>query len=476
MITIAIHNTKGGVGTTTLAAHLCFLGKERSLHVAGVADPRAADLAAYLAVADIRCLHGSAELTQLTDLEATDLLVLDRPDLDTLPIDPDLWIIPITDRAGIDHAAALSDRLLGKIVWLGNHSRALTRLDIPYYLLDDVTLTATIPYSHAIAYSTERLRSVWSAPDLAQSPGARALRSTLDALLDDLLRDRRAPVRRAKRAPPPHELDPALRSFLKRKGALREKPEPRDPPAVTEPAASAPGAPDTDLCEAFERDLTASTVDRYATIERELSALVARIPDLSLDDLRADEPRAADDPEQANAPDTTTDRPSAPPLTTTNTSTDPRRDAPTARERDLFDEVAALSRAFGRLVTAADPAAAAPPEPEPIRVADFIDPLCRLSPHIGALFAAAFTSAPVQVTQLCDIDLAALAASRRPPAPAPHARTTDTPPDLTNPALDLTAPEKAPLAPPHTRPGHASTPSPRTPHARSRTKSRATAK
>ncbi len=403
MLTIAIHNTKGGVGTTTLAAHLCFLCKERGLRVGAVPDPRTADLAIWLDVADIRCSPRAA------DLDPLDVLVLDRPALDDLDLDPDLWIIPITDRAGIDHAAALSDRLCGKIVWLGNLSRALTYCDVPIYLLHDITLAETIPFSRAIAHSTERLGSVWSTPDLAKSPGGQALRRTLGALLDDLLHDHRPPASAPATASP---LDSAT--------------------------SAAPRLDDDALAAEIAQELAEVAEERRELRERHRA------------------PRRVGVNAPTSVDPTTTIHEAAAPPTTTASDTNHTPPSASPRERDVYDELAALSRSLGRAI-ATDPSSAA--NPEPVTIDDFLDPLRRLSPHISALLGAPSPA--------------------RPAAEHPRDKGFAEPTSARRSDGLLITPECDPnprTAAPTDKPTAATSAPPRAPNARSRTKSRTPAK
>lgn len=398
MLTIAIHNTKGGVGNTTLAAHLCFLCKERGLRVGGVPDPRAGDLAIWLGVADIRCSPRAA------DLDPLDVLVLDRPAIDDLDLDPDLWIIPITDRAGIDHAADLSDRLCGKVVWLGNLSRALTYCDVPIYLLHDITLAETIPFSRAIAHSTERLGSVWSTPDLAKSPGGQALRRTLGALLDDLLRDHRPPAS----APSAPSHDSAT--------------------------SAAPRLDDDPLAAEFARELAEVAEERRELRERR----------------QAPRRVAVNAPTSVDPPATIHEAAAPPATSASDTIHAPASTSP--RERDIYDELADLSRSLGRAI-ATDPSSA--PNPDPVTLDDFLDPLRRLSPHISALLGA---PSPARTA-----------------AEQPRAKGFAEPTAARRSDSLLTTPECDPnprTTAPTDKPTDTTSAPPRAPNARSRTKSR----
>ncbi len=54
---IAFHNHKGGIGTTTLAAHLCVLAKELGIPVAGVSADFKKELPRFLEPEKIPCIE-----------------------------------------------------------------------------------------------------------------------------------------------------------------------------------------------------------------------------------------------------------------------------------------------------------------------------------------------------------------------------------------------------------------------------------
>lgn len=152
---ISVHNTKGGVGTATLLAHLAHLATEAGHKVYRTTD--------------------SVRLPETID---SDLILIDgiRDDLPACVL-----VIPITCRMAEEHAHELADNFRGPVIYLPNMGHRLK--SIPPHL--PVIVAQTIPYSHAIAYAADQARLVWDAPDgrTKTSPGAIALRS---ALLDVL--------------------------------------------------------------------------------------------------------------------------------------------------------------------------------------------------------------------------------------------------------------------------------------------------
>jgi hypothetical protein len=173
---IAFHNFKGGVGTTTLAAHTCALARDCGIDVVGVSIDVEQELPRWLERAQIGCIeldlqHGHTE---------ADLIVLDVQSHSAPPLNPDVWIVPICDGSSNRIAGEVSDRLRGHLIWLGNKGHTPI---VPAFLADDVELASPMPYSRALAQTAGRRDVLWNVPDLADSAGAWALRASLLAVL-----------------------------------------------------------------------------------------------------------------------------------------------------------------------------------------------------------------------------------------------------------------------------------------------------
>ena len=92
---IAFHNFKGGVGSTTLAAHMCVLAQELGIKVAGVSVDFTQELPRWLSGSGIPSIeidleHGESD---------ADLIVMDVHSQDEPPLRPDVWVLPICDNA-----------------------------------------------------------------------------------------------------------------------------------------------------------------------------------------------------------------------------------------------------------------------------------------------------------------------------------------------------------------------------------------
>ena len=175
---IAIHNTKGGVGSTTIAAHLCALGRDLGWTVDAVSADPTQELRRWLSPLDVRCID-----TDSLDREATDddgdLLVIDVQTASSPPVGPDAWVVPVSNRLALEHATALTDRLKGRVFWIPTMSFKLT---VPAYL-SGVEVLPPVPYSRAIIKAASQPATVWSDAELARTPGGQAMRESLTQLL-----------------------------------------------------------------------------------------------------------------------------------------------------------------------------------------------------------------------------------------------------------------------------------------------------
>lgn len=201
---IAFHNEKGGVGSTSSAAHLCWLARENGIRVAGISVDPTAELRGWLAPLGIPWLDGLKHETPSAD---TQLLVADiHSQAQDIPLGPDLWVIPIEGRTSYENAINLADRLHEPIVWLPTHIHGTSlyaRHEVPPALGRVKQIFPGVPRSHAIAEAGAEQRLVWSTDEGARSPGARYLRSALETVLEHAGFTLTA---RAPRQPTPHPI------------------------------------------------------------------------------------------------------------------------------------------------------------------------------------------------------------------------------------------------------------------------------
>ena len=182
---IAFHSTKGGVGTTSLAAHLCAVARDGGIRVAGLSLDPTGDLAQWLAPLDIPCLDGLRGEMPTAD---TEVLVVDiNTQIQDLPPEIDQFIIPIDGRMSYEHALRLSDRLPGAVLWLANHVHTpgfCIRFEIPRHLARVQQLLPGVPRSHAIAEAGAERKLVWHTEDGAVAAGSVFLRDALQTVLE----------------------------------------------------------------------------------------------------------------------------------------------------------------------------------------------------------------------------------------------------------------------------------------------------
>ena len=205
---VALYNEKGGVGSTSLAAHLCCLARENGIRVAGISFDLTTELRGWIEPLGISWFDG---LRHQEPDEGAELLVADiHGQARDIVLEPDLWVIPIEGRMSYENAIGLSDRLSGPILWLPNHIHGASfffRYEIPPSLRRVEQHFPGVPRSHAIAEAGAERRLVWATDEGARSPGARYLRSALETVLERSGFALKAP---APRAPTQHPIaDPA---------------------------------------------------------------------------------------------------------------------------------------------------------------------------------------------------------------------------------------------------------------------------
>lgn len=196
---LVFHSTKGGVGTTLLAAHAIARAKARGLRVAALSFDPTRDLPEWCAKQGLDCADGLAGEDVPDDAE---LVIVDvNTQIEDIPLDADLWVIPIDCRMSIEHALTLSDRLHGRITWLENHPfvhHVIPKITLPRYLSHVEVLAGFrgIPRSQAIREASFERRIVWADEDDATSAGGRALKAAIDHLIDMVLsaEDQPSPV------------------------------------------------------------------------------------------------------------------------------------------------------------------------------------------------------------------------------------------------------------------------------------------
>ena len=176
---IAIHTTRGGAGSTTIAAHICKLAQDQGVTVCAMSSDPAQELRRWLDPLAIPCIGPEGD-----DSISATLLVIDVRTSSRPPIGPDIWVVPISDRLAYEHAVQLSDGLMGEIYWLPVGGYELGPESVPAYLRDTVVIAPNVPYSRAIHISSAQQRVVWSIDGLEKTPGAHALSRSLRTIFE----------------------------------------------------------------------------------------------------------------------------------------------------------------------------------------------------------------------------------------------------------------------------------------------------
>ena len=206
MKTVAIYNNKGGVGKTTLTAHLIYAADLAGVRTLGVAMDRQGDLPKWLSRGDaVKREGGVVQFSKHVAIvyspevppssaQGADLVVIDTPPDMAIAstVTADLWIAPCDGRMALeDLANVLPTMLRGKaevlVVFnraevggvraleaMHRAARAVPRLDVS---------TLAIPESAAIKRSGEFYMPAWEVPYGLDTQGARAIRAFADGVL-----------------------------------------------------------------------------------------------------------------------------------------------------------------------------------------------------------------------------------------------------------------------------------------------------
>ena len=206
MKTVAIYNYKGGVGKTTLAAHLAFRAEAQGISTVAVSLNRYGDLVPWLArenrpMQDVPHVEHRGHLTIIHSPDAvpevpdTALVVYDCPPaLDVaLRLKADLVLFP-TNLSPM-HLSPLGTHLpelarscgsVQFVPWMarlrGDGDVAALR-DVAGQFPNVKVWDHVVPDSPAINRANDGLRSVWDSPPDADSPGAQELARLCDGII-----------------------------------------------------------------------------------------------------------------------------------------------------------------------------------------------------------------------------------------------------------------------------------------------------
>lgn len=204
---ISVHNHKGGLGKTTISAHLAFRANEYRISTLAVTLDRQGDYLRWFS-------DGNPDLVARTPVQYGQITGLYSPEkmppsdimrrfqltiIDTPPeakivniVTPDLWVVPVDNRTGIENLATVIPHMTEKapsyIVFYGSDEGGEANLRG----LQDATRTIpglefhpeVIPRHGAIFRAQSYYLPVWRTPRGKDTKGHMAMERLCDAILE----------------------------------------------------------------------------------------------------------------------------------------------------------------------------------------------------------------------------------------------------------------------------------------------------
>jgi hypothetical protein len=199
-IIVVRNDIVGGVGRTTITAHILFFAAELGLKVAGASIDERNDLYPWLRPAGLRWVDALCE-----DLPTdVDLIVIDvgssAKSVEILR--PSLTLIPVDRLPAEDCARKTAETVVGNVMRLRNYSHGVVLSD-EQLTLELRSLDVVLTRCDQLAATGWTLRPVWSSPLGAASAGARAMRELAAEVLHrvGLLAPEHAPYVRREQLP-----------------------------------------------------------------------------------------------------------------------------------------------------------------------------------------------------------------------------------------------------------------------------------
>lgn len=222
MRTVAVYNNKGGVGKTTIAAHLVYRADAKGLRTLAVAMDRQGDLPKWLSRGDQGHRDGavfdfSKNVTVLYSpdvapqgLKGAELVVVDTPASIEIAarVRPDVWVAPCDGRMALEDLANVLPTMLrqgARVVIVFNRAdaggtRTLAAMQRAASKIPGLAVWAeSIPDSAAVKRAGEFYMPAWDVPYGAGTVGVRVLTAVVDGVIESMGLAA-GNVRRARRA------------------------------------------------------------------------------------------------------------------------------------------------------------------------------------------------------------------------------------------------------------------------------------
>lgn len=205
MTIIAVHNHKGGIGKTTICAHVAWRASDLGIKCLVITLDRQGDVLRYISVDKkvekkkpvrnglITGLFSPDEMPPDDILEDYPLVIVDTPPEAGVPeaIDPDLWVVPVDNRTAIENLMSVVPLMTPKapcyVVFYTADAGGITMLrglqqaarHVPKVEFYDVV----VPFNKAMRRTQGYYVPVWDVAHGEGKSGHRAMVRLCDAIL-----------------------------------------------------------------------------------------------------------------------------------------------------------------------------------------------------------------------------------------------------------------------------------------------------
>lgn len=203
---IAVHNHKGGIGKTTITAHLAFRLDQLGIKCLVITLDRQGDVVRYFSedpqldpdkpvrLRNITALYSPGQMPPDDALRGFQVILVDTPPESGMAdaVDPDLWVVPVDNRTAIENLASVVPKMAAKapcfVVFyaadLGGVSTLRGLQDASKHIPKLEFYSEVVPHNSAMFRTQAYYKPVWDVPHGKGTSGHKAMLQLCDAILE----------------------------------------------------------------------------------------------------------------------------------------------------------------------------------------------------------------------------------------------------------------------------------------------------